>query len=275
MKKEDTILILGGDNRQKILDELLEGTAVKTVYLNSGSEKELLSKIKSSKVVVFPIPITKDKKNIYSDNNGFRIDKSKVMMSLSDGYVVFGGGFSKEDRAYMDEEGIEHHDFLLNEEFQLKNAYLTAEGALRLLLENTTETLFNKKVLVTGYGRISEFLCDILYKMHMKVYTAARNEIQLKQAEMKGYVPVVLSSLKDLRQYDFIFNTIPVRIFDEKLLSTAEKCTYFELASSPFGAEKELVLQKGISYVSGSSLPGRFFPVSSAVIMKEYILKYL
>lgn len=275
MKKEDTILILGGDNRQKFLAELLEDTAAKTVYLNNGSEKELLSKIKSSKVVVFPIPITKDKKNIHSDNNDFRIDKSKVMKSLPEESAVFGGGFSKEDREYFEEEGIEYHDFLLNEAFQLENAYLTAEGALRLLLENTTETLFNKKVLVTGYGRISELLCDILYKMHMKVYTAARNEIQLKQAEMKGYVPIVLSSLKNLRQYDFIFNTIPVRIFDEKLLATAENCTYFELASSPFGAEKELVLQKGLCYVSGGSLPGRFFPVSSAVIMKEYIFKYL
>lgn len=272
MKQDKRVVIVGGDNRQKLLYEVMKKDFVNTKYVCTDKDKSFISE---ADIVIFPIPVSKDKKLIYSDNPKLIFKAEEALKCISKNAVVFGGNFSLKEKEFFEEESIEYHDFLLNELFLMENAYLTAEGALRLLLENTEETLFNKSVLVTGYGRISEILSVLLERLNMKVTVAARNEVQLKHAEKNGCTPLFLNRLKDILTYDFIFNTVPVRIFDENVISTTKNTVYFELASSPYGADKTQIILKGIKYVDGGSLPGKFFPLSSANLIKDYILKYV
>ena len=46
---------------------------------------------------------------------------------------------------------------------------------------------------------------------------------------------------------------------------------YLELASAPFGAEKEAVDRQGMCYIDGKGLPGRFCPQAAAEAMKHCI----
>ncbi len=275
MKKDKNAVIIGGDNRQRHLFEMLKNEFQKTAHIDSGSEENALKEISEADVVVLPIPVTKVKGLIYTDSNDFEISKEKILQMLKKNAVVYGGGFTAEDRDFFEEEGFEYHDMLVNEAFLLENAYLTAEGALKLLLENTEETLFNKKALITGYGRIAEFLSEMLSKLKVKVTVAARNEVQLKTAEKKGYCTFNFNELKSLKDFDFIFNTVPSRIFSEGMLESEGKCTYFELASAPFGADKNELISSGIAFVQGASLPGRYFPVTSARLIAQYILRFI
>ncbi len=269
------IVILGGDNRQRYLSHILKSEFEMLYDINSGSEESVLSEISKADVVVFPIPVSKVRGLIYTDNSDFEISKEKVLKKIKKDAVIFGGGFTAEDRDFFEEEGFEYHDMLINETFLLENAYLTAEGALKLLLENTEETLFNKTALITGYGRIAEFLSEILFSLEMRVTVAARNEVQLKTAEKKGYSTINLNELKSLKDFDYIFNTVPSRIFNKSMLEPDSKCTYFELASAPFGADKNELISSGIVFVQGASLPGRYFPVTSASLIAEYILRFI
>ena len=275
MKKNQNIVILGGDSRQRRLKKVLEAAFKSVTDINDGSEEKALSSLLKADIVILPIPFSKDKRLVYTDNSALEINKSKALQCLRKDTVVFGGDFTTEDRDFFEEEGIEYHDMLLNEGFLLENAYLTAEGAFKLLYMNTEETVFNKNVLITGYGRISELLSSMLSELKMNVTICARNEIQLKNAEKKGYGTVRLSELKNLKKYDFIFNTVPYRIFDVSTLETAEKCTYFELASAPFGADKDEVIGSGVNFVGAASLPGRFFPETSARLIADYILSFV
>lgn len=275
MKKNQNILILGGDGRQRRLKKVLEAAFKSVKDINDGSEEKALNSLLKADIVVFPIPFSKDKRLVYTDNSALEINKSKALQCLRKDTVVFGGGFTAEDRDFFEEEGIEYHDMLLNEGFLLENAYLTAEGAFKLLYMNTEETVFNKNVLITGYGRISEILSSMLSDLKMNVTICARNEIQLKNAEKKGYGTVRLSELKNLNKFDFVFNTVPYRILDSGALKTAEKCTYFELASAPFGADKKEVTDSGVKFVGGASLPGRFFPETSAKLIADYIISFV
>lgn len=167
-------------------------------------------------------------------------------------------------------------DLLTSEIFELENGYLTSQGALRLLLDNTEEALNGKAVLVTGYGRIAVPLSEKLKNLNMKVTVAARNKIQLKTAELSGLQTVNLEKLNDISGFDYVFNTVPCRVFDEKLIATADKNSiYFELASAPFGAEKKYFENLNLKYILCASLPGKLLPASSAKLIKDYIEQFI
>lgn len=275
MKKDKSVLIIGGDKRQRILSKLLSEDGYNLTHVNENTEN-IDDAISSYDIIFLPLPISKDRVHIYSDAGDFKlqlVDVAKVVKNTS---IVFGGGFPKELREYFEDEGTEYHDCLMSELFELQNAHLTAQGALKLLLDNTEEHLKGKNVLVTGYGRIATSFSEILRNLQMNVTVAARNEIQLKTAEFSGCTTVNLRELKGLSGFDFVFNTVPHRIFDEIAVSSADKkCVYFELASAPFGADKENFEKYGIRYVQGGALPGKILPVSSARLLKEYMEQFI
>ena len=272
--KNRKIVILGGDNRQRHLAEMLKNEFKEVTDINAGAEEYALIEISKADILILPVPVSKAKGLIYTDNSEFLISKKKVLQKIKKDAVIFGGGFTAEDKEFFEDECYEYHDMLLNESFLLENAYLTAEGAVKLLLENTEETLFNKKVLITGYGRIAEFLSEMLLNLKLDVMVTARNEVQLKVAEKKGCHTIDLKKLGSIKGFNFVFNTVPSRILGGDMLVTDGKCTYFELASAPFGADENELISSGISFVQGSSLPGRFFPVTSAKLIAEYILRF-
>ena len=275
MKKEKSVLIIGGDKRQRKLKKYLSDDGYTVTHIEK-EEECLPSLFKENKIIFLPIPVSKDRVYIYSDNKESRLRVTDVTEQIDNTSVVFGGNFDASVKKYFEEEGIEYHDCLKSELLELQNGYLTSQGALRLLLENTEEFLTSKNVLITGFGKIGMPLAALLDKIGMNVSVGARNELQLKNAVMAGYTPVELKSLSTLSKCDFIFNTVPCRIFDESLIETADKkAVYFELASSPFGADKENILKYGLSYVDGSSLPGKFLSDSSAELLKEYMEKFL
>lgn len=275
MKSGKSVLIIGGDKRQKILSKLLSDEGYKVTHLNEDTDN-VRDFVKLNDIIFLPLPVSKDRVHIYSDNGDFKMKLNEVVSAVSEDSVVFGGSIPKEIKDCFEEKGSEYHDCMTNEIFELQNAHLTSQGALKLLLDNTEEYLKDKKVLVTGYGRIATSLSEILRKLHLKVTVAARNEIQLKVAELSGCETINLAALRNISCFDYIFNTVPFRIFDYNILSTADKkCVYFELASAPFGGEKEHFEKCGIRYVAGGSLPGRLLAVSSAKLLKEYMEQFI
>ncbi len=271
MKKDKSVLIIGGDKRQRILSKLLSEDGYNVIHINENIEN-IDAVISSYDIIFLPLPISKDRVHIYSDISNLKLKLSDIVSAVKSSSIVIGGAVPKEIKEYFEDESIEYHDCLMSELFEFQNAHFTAQGALKLLLDNTEEHLREKKVLVTGYGRIATSFSEILINLQMKVTVGARNEIQLKMAEFSGCDTVNLRELKVLSGFDFVFNTVPHRIFDEIAVASADKkCVYFELASAPFGADKKHFEKYGIRYVQGGALPGKILPVSSARLLKEYM----
>ncbi len=277
MDREKKILIVGGDKRQNYLSELFKNEGIVPLHINSKEYLEAEKLIGEYKIIVFPIPVTKDKIHIFSNNEDFNPEINKFFSYIKTSTMVFGAGFDKKWTEHFEKEGILCFDMLKSEVFSLNNAFLTSQGALRLLLDNTDDCVRNKKVLITGFGKISMFLSKMLFDLNMKVTVAARNEYQLFVAENSGYETVKISDIcNNISEADFIFNTVPFEIFSEKNISELNNdCIYFELASVPFGVNKNHFVKYGKNFVSGSGLPGKYLSEASAKLMKDYIEKYI
>lgn len=141
-------------------------------------------------------------------------------------------------------------------------------------MENSQITLHGSKCLVLGFGRCGKVLAHMLKGIGANLSVEARSLSDLAYIESYGYVPVALGDLHlYLDQYNFIFNTIPTMILDEKKLKKVkEGCVIVELASKPGGVDFNAAKRLGIKAIDAQSLPGKVAPETAAKIIFDTIL---
>lgn len=271
----NNIIIIGGDKRQKELYDILTSRGMKCIYISSSAETDGSLKINQNDILILPVPLSKDKENIYSSDKSFIMKIKDILKNIDNTNTIFAGGIPKALKAELDDKGIEFVDYLDSEETVLYNAYLTGLGALKLLFENTNEDIRYKKVLVTGFGRVAEFTAQALKNADCDVYVTARNKLKLIRAECMGYKIIDFEKKSSfLYLFDYIFNTVPENIFTEEDVGHI-KGKYFELASAPYGADKEYFIGRENDYIDGKALPGRYFSRSAAEKLAEITLKHI
>ncbi len=222
--------------------------------------------LESFENIILPFPSKRE-------NISFLTEGANLSEVLHENQTVIGGLIEEQIKDDLDTAGIPYVDYFESEAYVLKNAYFTSQGAVRLLLENTEDFLVGKNVLITGFGRIGKSLAAMLKNLGMNVFVAARSEKALAEATMSGFGVFGIPQIKStLFYYNFIFNTVPHRIFDEADIKKLPKSTvYFELASSPFGAEREDFEAHLKNYVFASALPGKFLPEAVAENIASFI----
>lgn len=232
-------------------------------FFNTHLLKEHLEAFES---IILPFPSKRE-------NISFLNDGSDLSGVLNENHTVIGGLIDEEIKTDLEEAGIAFIDYFESEAYVLKNACITSQGAVRLLLENTEDFLVGKNVLITGFGRIGKSLALMLKALGMNVFIAARSEKARAEAEALGMGSLTLTQMKStLFYYSFIFNTVPHMIFsDEDIKKLPKSAVYFELASKPYGAEKEAFETHFRSYVFASALPGKLTPKAVAENIAGYI----
>lgn len=232
-------------------------------FFNTHLLKEHLESFES---IILPFPSKRE-------NIGFLTEGAELSYVLGENHTVIGGLIDDEIKNDLEEARIPYIDYFENEAYVLKNAYITSQGAVRLLLENTEDFLVGKNALITGFGRIGKSLAIMLKALGMNVFVAARNETARAEAKAMGFGALSLSKMKStLFYYSFIFNTVPDRIFtDEDIKRLPKSTVYFELASKPYGAEKESFDNHLKCYVSAAALPGKLFPEAVAENIARFI----
>ena len=189
----------------------------------------------------------------------------KIFQGIKSDTLVFCGEI-KRVREYFDGKII---NYAANEEFIDKNAYITAECALRLALSNSQKTIFSRECAIIGYGRIGKHLTRILNSLGSSVSVFARREESRAEARMSGARALKLSELCDQR-YDFIFNTVPIQVISREQSNKIPKETVvYDLASLPGGFEDESFPIRALA------LPGKMMPISSAEAICDFVCKYI
>lgn len=269
-----SVIIIGGDERQIRLKNCLVSHGIQTELLNGKNNSQSIS---SYNYVVLPIPVSKDGVNIYSSDKDFSMTVNEVMEKLTKAQIVFGGSMNQEFKTKLKEKDIEYYDILEDENFIISNAHLTAQGCLRLLLENTGEYIPGSKALIIGFGKVASALSMSLKAMGLDVYIAARSENQLQSAKCLGYKTVKLSNIGSCVYYfDYIFGTVPSNVLTKETINLfRDDCVYFELASAPFTAKKDDFIKLNKKYVFGGSLPGRYLPSASGRLLCDYIMQFI
>ena len=201
---------------------------------------------------------------------------NKELLQHNSYKMILGGRLSKDDLEIAKKNKIELVDYFDNEYVKYENAFLTAEAAIAIAINNSAISLKNSKCIITGFGRIGKILAKLLNAFNCDITITARKDGDLGLINTLGYKSIYTEELSDISKFNYIFNTIPYPILDKILLETVQKkALIIDLASKPGGTDFSYVKSKGLNCIHALSLPSKFSPESDAEILSKSILKIL
>ncbi len=264
-------LFLGGDRRINYAAELIsQSSAVYAVGLG-GAFPPPAGKCAN---IVLPLPFSRDGGNINAPLSESVLPLSLIAEYAESGGRVLSGGSSEALLRLCEENGLRLVNYFAGEELTLKNALLTAEGAVSLLISGSDTALFNSSAVITGYGRIACYLARLLREFRCRVTIVARSSVQRERAILDGFcaLPAALAGLA-AESADFIINTAPAELFGADCFAGMRKTAlYMELATKPAQPEKDRAEAAGIKYIMASGLPGRFSPRTAGEAIAQAII---
>ncbi len=296
MKNKPKVAVLGGDLRQYAAAKeiskagfdvyahslCVESDEAKMIYLCDGLD-EALSDISA---LILPLPVSTDGRtlNCPASKSSERISLEHIISQMKGDTLLFGGRIPQLLTVRAQEKGIKVYDYFLSERLQIKNAYITAEAAMSIAMNSLDKCLKDARVAITGSGRISRILAELLRRMGTRVTVAARNADILAYAELLGCDTLVISAHEGEKRwyeqltegYDIIFNTVPCWLFDRDFLKRADKKMLFiELASAPGGIDICAARELSSNVLWASSLPGKYAPQSAGELIAECVCEIL
>lgn len=276
--------IIGGDKRQLYAAEamLSEGYKIYVCGFNKLAhewgfeELPLEQAIKTGDCIVFPVPVTKDGKNLNAPFSESEIPLNGELAKLLEGKRVFCTMKEKLENMSPLWRKVRLNDYLLREELAIENAVPSAEGAIEVAMKEYVGTIHSSKCLVTGFGRIGKVLSKMLHGLGAQVYAAARKKQDLALIHALGYVPVDIKELCSFDNFDLVFNTVPALILDAHTLAkVCKNAVVIDLASGDGGVDFDGARRLDIKVVHALSLPGKVAPKTSGEIIKKTIFNML
>lgn len=276
------LTIIGGDKRNVKLAEMLvnDGYEVYTYGLDDVvlSNSKLIKldnlgeAIDKSKYIIGPIPFTNKENEIKMPFSQKKITVKDISEHISN-KVLIAGSIKDDDSKIIEQKAGRVIDILKNEELAVLNAITTAEGALSIAISESEKNLNGSNILIIGFGRIGKILSKMLNALGANVFCAARKNDDIAWIKAYGYKEIRLNEIdKNIDSYDFIFNTAPALILDEKRLDNINKnCLVIDLASNPGGIDRKSAEQKNVKFIWALGLPGKISPTTSAEFLKKAI----
>ena len=166
-------------------------------------------------------------------------------------------------------------DLLEDEPFVMRNAVLTAEGAVASAMEKTGYALCASKCLIIGYGRIGRALCRMLLGLGSDVIVCARRESVREQIRNDGAKAADMQSVSQLLAgVQFIFTTPPETVLPNGLLAAVRSdAVLMDLASPPYGFDLNEAKALGLNALREPGLPGRYCPITAAQVMLDAVVE--
>lgn len=218
--------------------------------------------------------------------NGYQIEKDKNYLSSCQ--IVYlgkdGKDFEQVDFAcdavvltllknqhlcYLSKlKGFKYDYLYRDEQFVIENTYISDEALLAYMIIDNNISLSNANILILGYGHCGKDLANKLEQFNAKVTVSNRNDHYHDEVVTKGYRYIRLNELT-LEGYDFIINTIPCNIIDDKMLKTKDdKCQIYDVSSKPYGLQSD---KRDTNYHLLKQLPTKYAYQSSALALFKAI----
>ena len=293
MNEHISIGVIATDMRQIYMAKMLylEGYKVRLAY-TEGLDREKLSRIiddkilvsrditdiiETSDIIVGPVPFQKlgefitlprFETIISSLKTRFGDDRTKLKF-------VYGGVIGEEYASLFDSLNIKYIDFMKIEEIAVFNTIATAEGIIAEAIINKDTNLHGSECLVLGYGKCAKTLANKLKGIGANVTVAARKKMDLTTASSLGNSTLNISSLKKhIYGFEYIFNTIPTLILDERVLSQVNSnALILDIASAPGGVDKFTASKLGLKVIHSLGIPGKYAPESSGYELAKYLIE--
>ena len=280
MQNVTTVSVAGGDTRNIYIAERLEehGLAVSLFGFDdfdglTAPRAESLTDALRCDAVILPLPCTKNGRTLNAPYAARELPLKEIAGQIQKGTAVFAGmipeGFAKELAA----KGARVYDYYKDEALTVKNALLTAEGVLGVIIEKTPVTVWRMNAAVTGYGRVAYFICRALHALGTNVTVYARNPAQRAKAETAGLSAEPLDRLPEQsHRFDVIVNTVPAPVIGEDAVANARKdCLFIETASVPYGIDFDACKRHDRELIKAFSQPGKTAPRTAGRIIADTV----
>lgn len=271
---DSRVLFIGGDKRiiyaARAVSRRFE---VHTLGLYSGEPLP----IGKYGAVVLPLPFSRSGEYINAPLSGEPLPLSLAAEYAERGGLILSGMGSPALTELCKAHGLILYDYFADEVLTLKNAALTAEAAVSILIQSTEYSLCGAGVLVTGGGRISQLTARLLRAFGADVTVCARSASQRAKAELEFHRAAELRELERLcKSADIIVNTAPAHLFGaEEFARMREGTVFMELASLPAKPYEDFAAESGVKYIHASGLPGKFSPKAAGEAIGEAVLAFL
>lgn len=272
--------VIGGDLRYSYLCDFLRADGLE-VYASgvlncSDCCFDTDKIIRASDIILLPIPLSRDGETLWMPHCEHTIRLTDIFKPDLAGKTIFAGAVSEPLLQTAQKYDIKLVDLLKIEELTLKNAALTAEGAIYTAIKNTPGALFQAKCLVLGFGRIGKFLAGELTALYADVTVGVRNVAEYKTIAALHCTPDQIYNLHHLQSYDFVFNTVPSLILNRPALEQISKdCLLIDLASMPGGIDFDAASDLHLNVIHALSLPGKIAPKAAAAMIRNTVCNYL
>ena len=288
MSKHTVFAFVGGDRRQVyvMLGLARDGFEVRVAGLSaeelSGAENITVCgdpqrAISGADCIVLPVPYSSvlSAQNINTPlyDKEIRLGELFAVGQELDGKLILAGRADERLLAMARLGGARVVDYMEREELAVLNAIPTAEGAVKIAIEELPITLHGSNCLVTGFGRVGKVLCAALKGLGARVTAAVRKKSDLAYIKAFGYDGAdIMQPIPEAEKFDVIFNTVPKLIIDEIFLSALRTdCLIIDLASKPGGVDFEAARRMGRSVIWALSLPGKTSPLTAGEIIRDTI----
>lgn len=276
MNNISEILIAGGDMRQIYcalsLSEKydISVTGFDEEYIPKNLKKADLNK--KYDCIVLPVPALDGKGLVSSPCFSGEIYLNDIKNMLKENGIIFAGRADENTKKFFNNH--EFYDYTEYEELSLKNAVPTAEGAVKIALEELPVTLNSLKILIVGMGRIGTALANILKGFGADVTAAVRNAKGSAKARISGIKSVCIKDMDS--NYGLVFNTAPSLVFTKEILEKFSDDTLFiDLASKPGGIDFDSAAELGKKVIWALGIPGKNAPATAGKIIAETVISVL
>lgn len=264
------LLLVGGDQRALHLGNLLreDGYLVDGIGLHQGDERT--ARIEDADALLFPYPFSV-RGDCVPCLSGLTLHPQDVLERARPGTVLLAGRGLETDGPFVVKR---YRNCDLLEE---RNAEISAEAAVHEAMGRMDTALMDLTVLITGYGRFGRSLAQRLRALGAKTWVAARREESRLLAASDGMHVCAFADLPEvLPKVDMVLSTVPAQVLGEKELRTLHPGAWLlELASAPYGFDRDLAGALGLHAEVLPALPARYAPGSAALALRRAVIRLL
>ncbi|MPM79740.1 Dipicolinate synthase subunit A [bioreactor metagenome] len=197
---------------------------------------------------------------------------------MSGSQVIFGGMLKDSMVNKLSASGILYYDYYKREETVIANAYATAQGVIKLILNESKKMLSESEILITGYGRTGKAISKQLKALNANITVSVRNYRDIALLHAEGIKAIFYDEIITVgKTFDFVINTVPSLVINKDIIdSFNDKAFLIEIASAPYGFDVNYIHEKNLTFILASSLPGKAVPISAGRILGrsiEHIIK--
>lgn len=276
------IAVIGGAIREQMVADALRGKGF-SVYTfaterSVQNDIDIKSCLRNASVLI--LPVRSNREDLFLEGTSphcpVKIDEELLGLLKHDA-VIYCGASSNKLREIAKNSGHILKEIMEYDSVAIPNARLTAEGTLAYLMNHSKVSLENISVSVFGYGRVGRAVADLLNTSGSHVVVFCRHEDDIRHAREKGLDARYYSGIEAiLPKTDYLINTVPAVVVDEKVLSCMNpKGLVVDLASIPGGVDLESAEKYKIKSVMLPGIPGKYAPVSAGKILANYYCEEL